>query len=453
MNINAQTKRQLRIQNSLFYILLFVIIVLLAQLSIKTNVSSDWTVNSRHTLSDTTIDLLQQLEDDITIQVFVSTNNDYREALESLLSRYQKQSSKLKVKYINPDFSPDLVRQFNIQQQGEMVISRANQQSHVFDLSEQSLTNALISVSRVKEQWLVFIEGHGERSPFGQQNYNLSTWAEQLKQKGFKYQALNLVEHSQIPSNTATVIIASPEKPWLDGEVEIIKNYIANGGNVLWLADPNTHHYLSALAEYVNIEFIPGTIIDPNSQLLGIDDPRFALINDYANHPIGQATSSVTLYPNAVAMESMSTTSDWQKTSLLTSPDNVWSDTSDSDEASSLEFEQGIDTAGPLSLAYILSRMTDNEEAREQRIAIIGDSDFVSNSYIGNAANLELGIALINWLAHDDELIAIPVKTTIDNNLNLSRTQSFIIGLGFLIGIPAILFVVAFIVWRIRRQR
>jgi len=453
MNINSKTKRQLKIQNAIFYGLLIVVVALVAQISLRTNMTADWTANSRNTLSDTTIELLSQLKDNITIQVFISTDNDYREALEEHLARYKKINSKLSIEYINPDFSPDLVRQHNIQQQGEMVVSHGSQQTHVFDLSEQSLSNALISVSRNKEQWLIFIEGHGERSPFGQENYNLSTWGEQLKQKGFKFQALNLVEHSQIPKNTATVIIASPEKPWLEGEISIIQDYITSGGNVLWLADPNTHHHLSALAEQVNIEFIPGTVIDPNAELLGIDDPTFTLINDYPNHPIGEATSTVTLFPKAVAIEVASTTSEWQQISLLNSQDNVWSKAADINKGSSLEFEQGSDTAGPLSLAYLLTRLLTAEQEKEQRIAIIGDSDFVSNSYIGNAANLELGIALINWLAHDDELISIPVKTTIDNSLDLSRTQSMVIGLGFLIIMPLILFGLAFIIWRQRRRR
>lgn len=453
MNINSKTKRQLKIQNIIFYVLLIVVVILLAKFSLKTNVSVDWTANNRHTLSETTTDLLAQLQDEITIQAFISTDNDYREALESLFSRYQQHSDKLNVEYINPDFSPDLVRQLNIQQQGELVITRGPQKIHVFDLSEQSLTNALISVSRTKEQWLVFIEGHGERSPFGQENYNLSTWAEQLKQKGFKFQALNLVEHSQIPSNTAAIIIASPETSWLDGEIRIIQDYIANGGNLLWLADPKTHQHLSALTEQLGLEFIPGTVIDPNAQLLGIDDPTFSLINDYANHPIGEATSSVTLYPKAIALEPSSTENEWQQLSLLNSQVNTWSKATAIEKNTQLEFELGVDSPGPFSLAYLLTRLNSELDSNEQRIAVLGDSDFISNSYIGNAANLELGIALINWLTQDDELIAIPVKTTIDNSLDLSRTQSLVIDLGFLIVAPLILFIIAFLIWRVRRQR
>lgn len=457
MNINPKIQRQLKIQNIIFYVLLIIAVVLLAQLSLKTNISADWTANSRHSLSDTSKDFLQQLDHEITIQAFISPSSEYRPILESLLTRYQRYSDKLTIHYINPDFSPELVRKLNIQRQGEMVVSMAEKQQHVFDLSEQSLTNALITVSRQQEQWLIFIEGHGERTPLNNANYNLSVWGEQLKQKGFELQALNLVEHSQIPSNATTVIIASPERAWLDGEIDIIKDYIADGGNLLWLAEPNNNQHLASLAEQLAIEFISGTVLDPNAQMLGISDPQFVLITDYANHPIGAATAGVTIFPQAVAIENHAENLDWQQLALLTTAKNAWSEMGPIDENPDLPpiFDLGNDTAGPLNLGYVLTRNPDDNSDNEhqQRIAVIGDGDFLSNTYIGNGSNLDLGIALMNWLAGDDSLISIPVKTTLDNQLELSRIQSMFIGLGFLIVIPVLLLSIGFGLWWYRRRQ
>ena len=452
MNINSKIRLNLKIQNSIFYILLIIVVTLLAQFSLKTNIYTDWTANSRHSLSTTSTDFLKQLQQNITVQVFVSPTYQHHAALESLITRYQRHSDFLTINYINPDFSPELVRSLNIQQQGEIVVSSGDKQQHVFDLSEQSLTNALITVSRIQEQWLLFIEGHGERSPFNKANFNLATWGEQLKQKGFKLQGLNLVEHSQIPNNTSTVVIASPDRAWLEGEVDIIKRYIDDGGNVLWLSEPDNQH-LSSLAEHLGIEFVTGTIIDPNTELLGINDPQFALVTEYANHPIGMATTGVTLFPQATAIDITDDT-DWQTLPLLITAENTWSETGPIDENLDLPpiFDLGNDTAGPLNLGYLLTK-TSNETDNEQRLAIIGDGDFLSNTYIGNGANLEIGLALMNWLAGDDDLINIPVKTTLDNQLELSRTQSLFIGLGFLIAIPLLLLIIGFVLWRYRRRR
>ena len=447
MKINSKTHRQLRIQNSVFYLLMIGLVILLAQLSIKTDTQIDLTANQRHSLSETTIRFLTQLDKPVTIQTFISETNELKPALTGLLSRYQHHQPALVVHYIDPDFSPEIVRELNIKQQGELVVSLGQQQKHVFNLSEQSLTNALISVSREQDKWLVFIEGHGERRPDHQANFNLSTSTTTLKQKGFKTKTLNLVQHQQIPRNTAAVIIASPEKSWLPGEINVLKDYLDNGGNLLWLTEPHENPTLTALAEYLELELLPGTLINPNTELLGIPDPQFTLITDYANHPIGQATSSVTLFPKAAAIAPKAENNLWQYQALLSTPTNVWSDLNPSPQA---QFEQGIDTAGPLDIAYLL---TSTQEDKQQRIAVIGDGDFLSNSFIGNAANLELGVALINWLADDDSLITIPIKTTIDNQLELSKMNSLFIGLSFLVILPASLLLIGLSLWWYRRKQ
>jgi len=457
MNITQKIRRQLKLQNLIFYVLVIVVIVLLSQLSLKTNIHSDWTANNRHSLSNTTTDFLTQLDQTISIQAFISPTSEYRPALESLLANYQSHNTQLNVSYINPDFSPDLVRKLKIQQQAEMVISLGDKQQHVLDLSEQSLTNALIAVSRQQEQWLVFIEGHGERSPLNAANDDLSVWGDQLKQKGFKFLPLNLIKNNQIPANATTVVIASPQIAWLNGEIDILKLYIANGGNVLWLSEPAKNQFLSTLAEQLGLAFIPSIVIDPNAQQLGINDSRFVLITDYANHPIGQVTSGVTVFPQAVALRQISNAHNgWQYLPLLTTQNNVWSEASlaDKNAQQTPVFDIRSDTKGPFNIGYLLSRTVSNSKKdKEQRIAVIGDGDFLSNTYLGNGSNLELGMAIMNWLAGDDNLINIPVKTTIDNQLDLNRTQSLYIGLGFLIVMPLLLLGIGLWLWWYRRRQ
>jgi len=143
---------------------------------------------------------------------------------------------------------------------------------------------------------------------------------------------------------------------------------------------------------------------------------------------------------------------------LLTSQNNTWSETNASDEVA---FDLGEDTQGPLNLGYLITRQSNldqdpeqnSDQATSQRLAIIGDGDFLSNSYIGNASNLELGMALANWLVEDDALIAIPVKTTLDNSLTLTAMQSAFISIFFLIVLPLSLLIMGFTVWKIRRNR
>jgi ABC-type uncharacterized transport system involved in gliding motility auxiliary subunit len=435
----------------LFYFLLLVITGLLAQLSIKSNISFDLTKNHRHSLSASSINVLEYIDAPITIEVFVSPNNPLIPELEKLLSSYTRHSPQLIVQYINPDFEPEKVRSYNIQQQTEMVITSGSRQQHVYDLSEQSLTNALISVSRQQDRWLLFVEGHGERTPLNQANFNLSNFGEQLKRKGFKLQAINLIENNQIPSNSAAVIIASSERPWLQGEIDVINDYIDNGGNVLWLSEPNNDAHLATLAKKLGIAFQDGIIMDPNAETLGISDPEFVLVTDYANHPIGAATKSVTLFPKASALEIIPNDNNWLYTPLLTSQSNSWLKTKQTGLPP--ESPQTEHKRGPFDIGYLLTRQFESSTQFQQRIAVFGDGDFISNSFVGNGANLALGMALMNWLAVDDQLITIPVKTTLDSQLTLSRSQSIIIGLGFLIVLPLMLLLSGLLIWLYRRKQ
>lgn len=457
MKITRRTQRLFRLQQALFYLLLITVVILLGKMSVDHNHQFDWTANARHTLSDTTLQMLDNLQEPVQIQVFVSPDYEYRHAVVDLVTRYQNHSDKLSVDYVDPNFSPELVRGLNIQQQGEMVVSRGEQTQHVLDLSEQSLTNALISVSRQQQQWLVFIEGHGERSLFEKNSFSFATWARQLESQGFKLQAQDLITTPQIPANTAAVVIASPTEDWLPGEVELVKDYLNGGGNLLWLADPEQSDSLMALSEMLGIEFITGTVMDPTALSLGLEDPRFVLISDYANHPIGQAVASVSLLADAIAIqetERLEQNQPWRSLNLLSSQPGAWVETTPVNQSNlgSQAYDAGADVSGPLSMGYLLSRPLADGEL-EQRIAVIGDSDFASNAYIGSAANLDLAMALANWLAADDRLIEIPVKTSTGTQLDLSRTQTIVIGFGFLLVIPLLLLAIGLGIWWRRRRR
>src|SRR5690606_22667351 len=87
-----------------------------------------------------------------------------------------------------------------------------------------------------------------------------------------------------------------------------------------------------------------------------------------------------------------------------------------------------------------------------QRAAVIADGDFLSNAYIANTGNLELGLRLINWLSHDDEFIAIPARTAGDRELRMNGTLLGVLGIVFLLVLPLVLLLAGVATWW-RRSR
>lgn len=143
------------------------------------------------------------------------------------------------------------------------------------------------------------------------------------------------------------------------------------------------------------------------------------IVTDYANHPVTAATSSVTLMPGAHAMQLSEAESAWQVTQLMQSQSDSWSKLADINptEMDSLQFDEDLDIPGPLMLSVLLEKNLSVNQ--KQRVAVFGDGDFVSNLYLGTAANLELAMALVNWLVAEDDSIQIPLIRTRDNQLVL----------------------------------
>lgn len=450
MSISA--KWQQRLQQLIFYGLLIAVIIVAARLSLATNTAFDWTANQRHSLSEQTIDLLQSIDQPVQIKAFVSPGNDYAAAIQQLLERYQRYTSQLQVEVIDPARAPKQVKEFNIQQQGEMLVLRDNQTERVQDLSEQSLTNALLRVSRNVTPNVVFLTGHGERSPDSEANFGISLWAQTLREQGFEVETVNLASTGQLPDSTDLLVIASPEQSWLPGEIAQLQQFIAAGGSLLWLSEPDRHENLSELASSLDLQWLPGTVIDPNASLLGIDDPSFALISDFANHPLTRDLPSIVLMPAAAALLSTdSESSNWQTTELLRTQTETWAELSEV-TSTEINFNTDLDIAGPLTVALALERQQPEAETA-QRVIVIGDGDFLSNQYLGNGANQTLATGMINWLTAQDDRLNIAIKPTADNQLQLSFSETLSIAIGFLFVLPAMLLGSGLMLWWFRRRR
>jgi ABC-type uncharacterized transport system involved in gliding motility auxiliary subunit len=96
-------------------------------------------------------------------------------------------------------------------------------------------------------------------------------------------------------------------------------------------------------------------------------------------------------------------------------------------------YTEGQDYPGPLLVALAFSR---RHADREQRVAVVGDGDFLSNTYIGNGGNQDLGTRIADWLAANDTLLKIESRRAPDVHLDLKRWHQAVIGFGFLLALP-----------------
>ena len=246
----------------------------------------------------------------------------------------------------------------------------------------------------------------------------------------------------------------------------LINRHLDEGGNLLWLHEPGSLKGLDKLAEKLKIGFVKGTVVDPTTQLLGISDPTVALVNPpYPVHPVTNDFNFMTLFPQAGGIHYRSDAG-WEATQFLSTAKGSWSE--NSPLRGVVDFDEKVDFMGPLALGVALSKKLapkkesepveqdkTDEESRlpEQRIVILGDVDFLSNNFLGNQGNQDMGHNILNWLSHDDTFIAIPAKVAKDTTLTLSQTGWSLIGLFFFIVLPVTLLGTGVAIWWRRRKR
>ena len=457
MQVTRSSRRQLQLQNLMFVAGLLIFVGLLAWLSTRYSFDADWSSSGRNTLSIDSRQLLDEMPDPIHVTAFATENALVREHIADLIGRYQRYKANVELTFVNPDAEPDRVRELGITLDGELLLAYQGRSEKVQSLSEQTLTNSLLRIARQKQRRVSFLSGHGERDPLGQANHDLGKFGQLLEQKGIVLDTLKLAETADIPADTNLLVIADPRVVLLPGEIQLVHRYLQAGGNLLWLVEPGAIAGLDPVAEALGIEFLPGTIVDATTQLFGIDNPAFALIPDYPMHPITREMTSLTLYPQASALD-VSAPQEWQAEPLLTTLDRAWTEIGPI--SGTIRFDEDSDERmGPLDIGFVFSRAKnkkdadDEEDGAEQRVIVIGDSDFLSNAYLGNGGNVELGLNLFNWLNHDDQFITVTARTASDVNLELGKTAQIIIGFGFLFGMPLLLLGSGVAIWWRRRNR
>ena len=458
MEITRRSRILLRLQSLVFTVLFVGVIGLLAWLSTQYVSQADWTAGGRNTISEDTRQLLGTLEEGREVVAYAREDELLRKQIQSQIGTYQRFTSDITLEFVNPDTSPERVREQGVTVDGELVITYQGRSENLTSLSESSITNALLRLSRQGERWIVFLSGHAESDPHGEANFDLGLFGKELERGGFNVQQINLAENV-IPSNTNLLVIASPRVSLLPGEVEQIREWIDQGGNLLWFAEPGEERGLTPLAEHLDIEFLPGTIVDATSQLFGVSNPSIIVVSGYPSQAITREMTAVTVFPEAAAID-IADSEVWETIPLLSTLNRSW--TESGELAGEIQFDADSDErAGPLDLGVALTRSlpaeaggeTDGEESREQRIVVIGDGDFLSNTYLGNAGNLDLGLNIVNWLSHDEDYIDIRIKSAPDTSLELGRIAQGVIGLGFLIGLPLLLLLTGAIIWLRRRRR
>ncbi|MYH28063.1 MAG: hypothetical protein F4018_04465 [Acidobacteria bacterium] len=423
----------------------------------RQNVRWDLTAAQQYSLSDQTRRVLEELDAPISVLVFA------REAefpgFRDRLDEYAYVSSQVNVEYIDVDRSPVRARQYEVQAYGTIVFEYEGRIERTTSNSEQELTNALIKAVEGEERTVYFVQGHGERDPEGDDRDGYRAVRDALGRDNFRVESVVLAQTGEVPADATVMVVAGPSTDLLPAEADLLRDYLEGGGKLLLMLDPPDTEddppqpNLTALAGEWGIELGTDVVVDASGvgQLLGTD-ASVPVAATYPPHAITDGFNLLTAFPLARSVRpATGGVSGRTGVVVVETGARSWAEADLSQLATgevTLDEDAG-DVPGPVPIATVVSQTIeepepapddedadgaadsnagdtdadDDEPPLEARIAVFGDSDFASNSAVGIQGNRDLALNTINWLAQQENLIAIRPREPEDRRITLTADQ------------------------------
>ena len=409
----------------------------------------DVTQNSQHTLTRATVDFVEALEfpmGDSTgasiemTALYVGLPPKY---LHDLLNEYKRISKgKISTNIVDPVQDIAYAAKFgNVisAEQRKLIVVLGDERKDIdfsnASLSEEQITNALARVIR-EPRLVYFLTGHGELSQLSESNTGLSTFAQLLLSNNINSKSLMLGTERKIPDDCDVLIIAGPRTELTAEEELLIKHYLDQGGDALFLIEAVTvaspgkilamdqiskNPSLNGILNGWGVNVGSDIVVDLASHV-GADQGSPATKN-YRDHKEITAGLDYTFY---IRPRSITTLQDRRETIKLapiafsSSKDKSWAET---DRTLKVHFDEGVDIAGPVALSYVIWEGKEKHEESDTRIIVVTDADFLSNAYLNQYSNAAMGINIVNWLSELDFTVLNSRKNIKVERLDLTSKQ------------------------------
>ncbi len=322
-------------------------------------------------LTDTTKELVQGLDEDVTLYYIVQ-DSDKDTYVDRLLERYNDLSSHLTVVEKDPVLNPQFTSQYTDETVSEnSVIAVCGDQSRVisyYDMyeyefsytyyqyvttgfdAEGQITSAIAALTSEGLPVLYTLTGHGER--------DLSTTLKQsIEKENIDVAELNLVTADAVPDDANCLLIASPTSDLSEAEAQKVINYLRRGGSAIIITDylgeelPN----LAAVLEYYGVELVDGVVMEGDSSYF-IQVPYY-LVPDIKSTEVSSDMTGGAAYVLLAAAQGLEKTEDARDSLSVSSVLETSSHSYSKIDIANLRTyeEESGDIDGPFSIGMLIT--------------------------------------------------------------------------------------------------
>lgn len=416
----------------------------------------DVTEDKQHTLAPETIQALQSLPEPVQATAFYSVRLSSESAAQLLEDFKANSDGKFDYQFMDPDSNPVLVNQLGLTGDGKILLQMGEQQEIVTFASERELAGGLIRLLNPDKPVLYFLSGEGEHDIENAGEGAYTRVKQVLESKNYVVRPLNLQAENAIPEDARTLVVAGPLVPLTENSLALIRDFLNNGGNLLFLANPVPLTQFGdkpdPLAEYIasewGITLNNNIVVDTNSP----SSPFFAVGAQYAAHPITEKMQGVAaIFPYSRSLTVDTGNVGATPTELVMTIDQSWGETDFTalEGQQALEFNQEEDLLGPLTLAAAVENV-----ASGSRVVVFGNSSFAQDDNFDFSGNGDMFVNAVDWTSEEESLINLTTSTPQERTFNPPGSLQFILTIVSAVCIlPLVVIAAGVYAWVMRRRR
>ena len=491
-------------------LLVGVILVVLNLVGLNLFGRLDLTDDKVYSLSDASIDLVQNLDDPVTLKAFFTEDLpapyiNYRRFLRDKLADYRAYGGQnVQYEFLDPAEDEALEEEANryrIPPVQIQVIESDNVQLKnaymglaiqyggnrevipvVQDLSnlEYDITSAIRRLTQESLPTIGFLTGHGEPNP----QQSMSTLYNQLG-RNYEQQVISVNDASAVlESIPEALLIISPTDSFPPSHLQAIDAYLTQGGRVGVLlnrvnADLQTGQAalqntgLETLLAHYGASIAPDLVMDEQSSAVTVQRQqgffRIAQQIEYPFLPIATQFNAENMMVNRLSdmifyFASTIDTSQSMPDGVTFEPLIYTTQRSQTqqgffmiqpDMAQGSTFSGGPYVLGAAYTGTFPSYYGESSPSSDARLVIVGDGDFLNESIVGPIpGNIEFGLNMVDWLVQDEALMAIRAKKIEPRTLDETpeSMRPWIKNLN-LLGPALLIILMGFLRWRQRKSR
>ncbi len=432
--------------------LFIAVLVALNWLAVRHDKRFDLTDEGVFSLSPQATSVLAGLQDELLLQAFLEAGHN--PAIEDQLESFAHASPQVRVQLVDPDRQPELAQEHAVRAYGAVRVAYGSQSTMVDQPTEETLTNAIINVTRQGKRTLCWVDGEGEpglddaTSPRG---YGFARDA--LTSENYEIEPIVLLQEGTVPANCNVVILAAPQRPLLDPTLDALRKWLASGGRALFLLPPRSGDTLTPLLAEYGITLGNDAVVDEVVRLF--QGPALGLepvVSTYGAHPITRDFHERTLYSLTRSVSPLEPAPKGvSATALASTSPTSWAETDlealfKSQQAALTE---GTDKSGPVAIATAatadLKEMGRGEG--EARLVVFGTAAFADNKYLNTLFNRDLFLNALGWLAGQEDLVSIRPRSVRASRVSFSQDEASAIFYLSVLVVPELLMVLGLAVW------